>query len=87
MIVHSNAFVYSTCLLVVVFRYGNIAYINVSSVLVYYHLMYGVYSFPEHLSLNIMLISVNSRFSHRLSLLGPFNRGSGCVHYFYGLPI
>lgn len=45
MIVHSNAFVYSTCLLEIVFRYGIYK-------LPIYSIIYNIKNFPEPLLLN-----------------------------------
>ena len=63
MIVSSNAFVFSTCLLVVVSRYGSFLLAS-SSVLVYCgYLLVSLYFFPEHLALqyiytlNICIVS------------------------------
>jgi hypothetical protein len=64
MIVNSNAFVYSTCLLVVVFRYGFSIYKETSIFFLVYNLEQFLlscilYAFPEHFTQFLYVVTYN----------------------------
>ncbi len=92
MIVHSNAFVYSTCLLVLVFRYGYtwnkcIIYFSLFPLKPFFivfqnisHLFVYTHLYAKRYKIYKQIFeklsTVKASFAHRLSLLGPFNRES-----------